>query len=594
MEERENSAKEKVESLSNEEKTENEKAQNRVKVAKEKMQKKESEKKAKLASQKQKQKKKAEREKAKLALKKEKQAKREQLKNETKEQRDIRLTQERQAKQEQIAAFKAEKLRLKREKQAQKTLIKQQKLENKAKAKADKREKREERSKRRSSRGVGGWIAAVVSLGMSTLILASILTVNLFGGLKEFPQSTISQGYMQSYEELVDYNQNIDVNMSKFFVSNSKREQQKILIKISEESLLAEENFQRLPISQMNKHYTAKVINQVGDYAKYLNNKLIDGLSITQEDRENFYRLYEYNREIKDSLAKISSEIAKGEKIEDLFKDDEFAFKVLMELEDKSVVYPQLIYDGPFSDGLNAREVKGLNGKEITASQAEKIFKSVFSEYKLNMHEVVGEYNGQIKCYTLSAKDELGEYVYAQISKVGGKVVMFDYNKRCQEDKEMLSRQECINVGLEFLKSLEINNMKAVWCEETDTFITINYAYEQEGVIVYPDIVKLNICKDEGKVLGMEATNYYLNHTNRDIANVKLSKQKAIENVGANLEVDSVRLALIPKGNYKEVLTYEIYGESQDGAYYVYVNANNGEEEQIFKVVSTSQGDLLI
>jgi hypothetical protein len=46
--------------------------------------------------------------------------------------------------------------------------------------------------------------------------------------------------------------------------------------------------------------------------------------------------LYEYNKEIKDSLAKISGEIAKGEKIEDLFKDNEFGFKVLMELFDEA------------------------------------------------------------------------------------------------------------------------------------------------------------------------------------------------------------------------------------------------------------------
>ena len=586
MEEKQNSAKEKVEKLSNPPKTEEEKAQNRVRVAKAKKEQKNDKKKAKLA-----QKKKRENAKKQKQLLKQEKVK---LKQEKAKQKELKQQEERALKQEKIEMFKAEKLKLKAEKEAQKTQIKQQKLEQKAKAKADKRQKREARRKRRSEKGVGGWIAAVVSLGLTSLVLATLLMVNFYSGLKDFPQAMVSQGYYQCYEEFATYNQNIDTNLSKFFVSNSKAEQQRLLIKVTEDSLLAEENLQRLPLLTSSKHSTTKIINQIGDYAKYLNNKLIDGLNITLEEKDNLYRLYEYNKSIKEGLIKISSELKNGAKIEKIFEQNNVGDKVFLELEDRAVVYPQLIYDGPFSDGLNTKKAKGLSGKEISESQAEKVFKGIFASYKLNQHQVVGEFNGQIKCYNLNAKDEFGNDLYAEISKVGGKLISFNYQRECDSQNELISLSECEKIGLKFLSEQNLDNMKAVWKEDNGEMVTINYAYTQGGVVVYPDLVKLNICKKSGIVFGLEGTNYYLNHTQREIANATLSAEQALNKVSENLQVEQVRLALIPKGNDKEVLTYEISGENNDGYYFVYINATNGKEEQIFMVVDTEQGELLI
>ena len=470
--------------------------------------------------------------------------------------------------------------------------LKRQRQENKARAKADKRQKKEERSKRRSSRGVGGWIAAVVSLGVVCLVLGSILVVNLFGGISAVPQNILRTNYNQYYEELIDYNQNIDTNLSKFFVSNSKGEQQRLLVKITQDSLLAEENLQRLPIGVESRSSTIKVINQIGDYANYLNNKLIDGLCITKSEKENLQRLYGYNKSIKEGFAKISNEISNGAKIEEVFKNDQIGGEVFSNLESMAVAYPQLIYDGPFSDGLNTSKPKALVGEEITQKQAEEIFNSIFTSYNITMQEVVGEYNGQIKSYTITAKDELGESVFAQISKQGGKLIMFDYNKKCMAEKN-LSEEDCVSVGNKFLNDLGIKNIKAVWCETNESLTTINFACYENGVVLYPDLIKVNVCRKDGVVTGIEATNYYLNHTKRDIKSAKISSSEALEKINADLNVESIRLALIPKGS-KEVLTYEVCGRMQGETYFVYVSAESGLEEQIFKVVTTSQGNLLI
>ena len=574
MEEK-NSAVEKVEKITKTTQkptqTEAEKANKRVQVAKQK-----KENKVKKSKQ------------AKEKTTKQRQAKA--LKQKEKQEKKERLRAERQ---EKINALKAEKQTLKEQKQAQKAELKKLKEQNRAKAKQERAKHKAERSKRRASRGIGGWLAAVISLGTACLVLGTLLTINLMGGEISVSKSMVEFGYRQSFSELLEYSGSIDTNLSKALATTDSKEMQKRLILVSEESLLAEENLQRLPIKEENKYYTSKFINQLGDYAKYLNNKLIDGQTVTNEEKEILKRLYNTNKDLLQSLGEIDGEMASGKKINDLFKGDKsVGVKKLTELEDMATAFPQLIYDGPFSDGLRERTPKGISGSDYTADGAEKAFKSVFAKYDLNKVEVVGENNGIIPSYTVIAQDETGEQVFAQISKTGGKVLMFEYNKPC--DSGELSQEECVKIGQGFLKNLGIDGMQAVWCETNEYMTTINFAYEQDGVIIYPDLIKLNICRGEGVVFGMEATHYYLNHTQREIANPTLSKAQAKLKVTDQMEIDGVRLALIPKGNDKEVLTYEISGEIDGEQYYIYINARSGAEEQMFKVVSTEQGNLLI
>ena len=53
----------------------------------------------------------------------------------------------------------------------------------------------------------------------------------------------------------------------------------------------------------------------------------------------------------------------------------------IVDTESSSAEVPTLIYDGPFSDGLNTSKPKALTGEEITQKQAEEIFNSIFTSF---------------------------------------------------------------------------------------------------------------------------------------------------------------------------------------------------------------------
>lgn len=592
MEQEKNSAKEKVEKIEKKaqnKKTDAIKKENELKKADERV-KKAKIKKEKEALKEQERRLKKEQKEQEKKLKQEKKAREKKQKDKVKiakEQEKERLAREKRDLKEQLKEEKREKKlalknETKEEKRARISALKQEKA----------RQKQQKRNLRKSKGSIGGWLATVISLGTACLVLASILTFYMMGD-RNFASNDFGYSYRQNFSDLVDYVDNIDVNLSKVLISNDKKEQQKLFGEISSQSQLAEQGLQNLPIDYENKYNTAKFINQLGDYSKYLNNRLIDGFSITEEEYSNIEMLYERNGVLKDNLLSINNEMKDGAKIEDLFSgSDAIGVKLFSEMENQSLSYPQLIYDGPFSDGLTNREVKGLTGEKLSSKQAEEVFKKYFEDYSLNMPEFLGEVNGQYEGYNFRAQDENGVEVFAQISRKGGKLLNFNYSKECKEGS--LSEQECILNGEKFLSGMGINSMKAVWAETNGYYTTVNYAYEKDGVIYYADLIKLNICREKGQVFGMEARNYYLNHTEREDVTFKLSKNEAVLKVNSDMEIESVRKAVVPSGTTSEKACWEVAGEINGSKYYIYVDALNGSEVNIFKVVETDEGNLLL
>ena len=209
---------------------------------------------------------------------------------------------------EQLKAEKnLEKARLKRLKAEKRASHKKQKAEERAylkRVKADQKHehkqnkgnRRERQKNQRRKRGVGGWIAAVVSLGCVTLVLGSLLTVSMFTDYMEMGKvNTNSSNTQRAFYDFVGYVDNMETNMSKFFVSSDSQGQQKILTTLTVQSNLADAAISELPIKDESKYLTSKYINQVGDYAKYLNNRLIEGYSLTEEEINSMKELYKIN-----------------------------------------------------------------------------------------------------------------------------------------------------------------------------------------------------------------------------------------------------------------------------------------------------------
>ena len=468
-------------------------------------------------------------------------------------------------------------------------LKKQQIKEEKMRLKQDRKTKRAEHKAYRKNRrvGYGGWLASVISLGITVLALSTILGIQYF--TPNVSKTALTNSYQHAYYETLSYVDSIDTNLSKVINSKDSSAKQKYLMVLAVDAELCESNLNLLPLNEESKYYTSKLVNQIADFSKYLNEKLIDNKELTNNDIENLVSLYNLNKTLKDGLSQVNSQI-EGLNFSELMNKNSKMLTSFDQLKNISVNYPELIYDGPFSDGEKYEVINGNDLKEISIEEGLAVFNKALSVYGISNIEFVGETNGDITTYNFKGNIDMVE-VYGEVSKNGGKLLLFTFDD--STSSTMYDSNYCIEKAVEFIEGLGYTNMEDVWVEEANNEITINFACNENGVIVYPDMVKVNVSQQTGRITGIEASRYFINHKERSIQKAKISKASAKERVSSDLEIVKTQLTIIPKIN-SEVLAYEFTCESDGEVYYVYIDALTGKQTEMFKVVNTYNGVLLV
>lgn len=157
---------------------------------------------------------------------------------------------------------------------------------------------------------------------------------------------------------------------------------------------------------------------------------------------------------------------------------------------------------------------------------------------------------------------------------------------------EVISQDDANNIGKEFLKSKGFPDMKETYFLKQDGIVTINYAYTQNDVTVYTDLIKVKIALDNGEILGMETTGYLNSHEVRQISTPTITLEEAKSHLNQKLEILSEGLAIIPTEWKTEIFCYEFKGKVDDTNFLVYINANTGKEENILVIIDTPNGTL--
>ena len=122
--------------------------------------------------------------------------------------------------------------------------------------------------------------------------------------------------------------------------------------------------------------------------------------------------------------------------------------------------------------------------------------------------------------------------------------------------------------------------------------MTINYAYQQNDVTMYPDLIKVKVALDNGEILGIETSGYLNSHTERKLTTPKISKEEAKKKLNKDLKIESEGLAFIPTEFKTEIECWEFKGKVDDTDFLVYINIENGREEDILTIVNTPNGTL--
>lgn len=447
-----------------------------------------------------------------------------------------------------------------------------------------------------------------IQINMDYIIIAIVVFIVVIGGLiyvvvnNNKEAKTASQNtYNMAFYEVVDYVQNVETYLAKSLISSTPEHGAETLTNVWREANLAQAYLSQLPIESQELANTEKFLNQVSDYSYSLSRKNIYNESLSDEDLKNLKDLHNYSVELENTLNQLSDDINSGRiKWDELTNKGTIAFAQQVStssmdgfsnLEENFHQYSGLIYDGAFSEHLTNGEKKGLTGDDIDEETAkQKAIDFIGKDNVQNVENLGFSENATIPEYNFSVKTNSEESISISISKKGGHIVYMNSNR--EVNAESISQEEANSKGKQFLNNHGIMDMKETYYLKQDGIVTINYAYVQNDVVVYSDLIKVKVALDNGEILGIETTGYLNNHTKRDTSKIKISKESAKKTLNKDLQISSEGMAIIPTEFETEILCYEFKGKVDDKEFLVYINAENGREEDILIITNTPNGTL--
>lgn len=430
--------------------------------------------------------------------------------------------------------------------------------------------------------------------------LVSVFSMEMSNNFKRQKQLAQDE-YNKSMYEVVGYVKNIETELAKLQLTNTTKLTSTTLASIWKQSNLAKANLESLPVEQKSISDASKYLSQVSDFSYSLMKQVVSDQKITDEEYAQISQIYNESKELSEVMEEIYVELNTGRiKWDEIKKAGNEKLPKLEISESVSNIdkigktfqeYEGLIYDGAFSDHLLTQEPKNLADKEVTNEDAKNYINELFGKDNIEYLNYIEESQGRLDLYyfDLKLKDEsFVRNIY--ITKKEGKLYLMLSDKKIEEQK--IQMEEAKEKGKEFLKKLGIDNVEDTYYLVVENMAIINYAAVQDDVIMYPDLVKVKVGLDDGKIYSVESQGYRFNHIKRENLTPKITVEKAQEVINKNINVISKRLALIPTESKNEVLTYEFKGKIDDREFLIYVNATTAQEERILLILETPNGIL--
>lgn len=386
----------------------------------------------------------------------------------------------------------------------------------------------------------------------------------------------------------------INTNLTKGLYANTTPMLSSMAISLTRDAASAKNSLSALPLSDTQLDNMLKFLSQVGAFVSTLDRKLSLGEPITSEERNQLKQLIDVSQKLLSELDTITQGVEDGSVS---FKQ---AGSTLQKSADQSVQidsafgdaeqtltdYPTLIYDGPFSDHILNQTPKTLEGKSDISKEKALEIASDFIGIDKSTLRFDSETNGVIETYNFFV-----DSINISVCKKGGAVLYLLGSSSAGES--VIPPEQAVENAKNFLSAKGYKNMKESYYSTQDGICTVNFAYENEGVICYPDLIKLSVSLETGNIISFDARGYIMNHTDRPPVQNKISADEAKMSVSDYLTVMSSRLAIIPTDYKTEKTAYEFHCKTPDEQeVLVYIDVLTAKEDDILLLLYSDGGIL--
>ena len=436
----------------------------------------------------------------------------------------------------------------------------------------------------------------IVACVVLTIALGAVLIA--FYRLKETDEQsvkTLESMYSSSYYSMVDSVNNLQVNADKFETLTTSSAQRMVLRDMEQDCAYVVAGLSVLPLDVENSNSAIKFFNQVSGMCEAYIAVIDKGESLSSEQLLLVDKAEMALSIIKSKLNTHNDQVKMGDYnfvSVGVFNDSgvtQFSNSI-GDLSANEVDYPTMIFDGPFSASLENKRINGLSADEISKDQAMEYLKTAVYKNQDVEIEFINETQGDFVTYDFKVVKDGVEYT-AQVTKRQGLLLTLCGYAETQEPN--ISNEQTKQFAEDFANDIGFENMVTTWMEVKDNIAYINLAPMQNGVILYPDLVKVKVDMYNQNIIGFEAKNYAFNHVTRNFE-FGIGVDEAERKLGFDYIVLNKRKAVIALDGDVEVAVYEFACDRINGLYYYYIDANDGDIVKILKVVDSNGVPLLV
>lgn len=467
---------------------------------------------------------------------------------------------------------------------------------------------------------------SIVRWWIPLLLAVALLVVSVWGAERSRAASryeiAVENGYARAYAELAGTMEELSLTLGKLQAVSAPNQTVLLLDDIWRLSGTAVSLMSQIPQSHAEAEALNRLLVQLGDYAHSLSAKAVRGVGTSEAERAQLESLYSIARGVAadmnarllagdyprasldenayydgpDAGAASASEgtASDGAALGGMASDganprqEENLYKEQAGIES----FPTLIYDGPFSESAQKLRPRGLTGAAVDEAQAQEIAEAA-TGIALSYQ---GMSNGKIRSYEFSGTGENGSVVDLSVSVQGGHIVsmMGSATGGAAGVPPESEVERYRDTALNYLEELGYEDMVATYAQYYGGCALINCAATEDGVILYSDLVKVWVDREDLHIVGLDARNYLFSHRERDWEDARISMAEAESLLSGRLNVESRAMALIPLTPETEALCYEFKCRLGGEAYILYINAQTGDEEQVFQILDSENGTLVL
>ena len=424
---------------------------------------------------------------------------------------------------------------------------------------------------------------------------------------KQAWKTLVSNGYIRDFYEAAGYLDDVEHLLTKVTLTARPSQGAPIFAEIWRKASEAHVSIARLPYNSEMVSDSLRFLSQTSDFSYSMMSKCIDGEMPSGDDLAKLDTIRGFAKGMAAELNEMAVNINffHGVEWDEIQREtastagmSESLLGSISNVTRQFQEYPALIYDGPFSDHIRNEEPKLTQSMpEITSAEGIGIVRDILINEPVFEILETGGSGGQagsipVWGYDVLLNSHSAPLIHVELTKKGG-VPLWMLNSSPQANEgAYLTTNEALALAAGFLLRNSFENMQYSYYEVVDNVLTGNFAYSENGVIMYPDLVKVKVNMQSGVVIGLEALGYVAMHAPRSFPTPRLTLLEAKNLISSRYIIEDVKLAVIPLPSGREAQCYELRGKSENRSFLIYINTDNGKIEKIYELLISENGIL--